>query len=138
MIGCVHRVPCSSKQSVHQTGRDFSPKGPTTHAPNLQQRQNLLNSNCRCQVLSLQRFRLRTVVESALEIAGLAAAQKRIQVRIPNSPSCQICHVRDRSLRKIKVKGHALGFRRHMLFSLKNPLLGLVWLSCIRWIAPLR
>lgn len=31
-------------------------------------------------VLSLQDFRLRTVVEAAMEIAGLAAAEKRLQV----------------------------------------------------------
>ncbi len=40
-------------------------------------------------VLSLHHFKLRTVLESAMEIAGLSAAQKRVQVNC--RAACRLC-----------------------------------------------
>ena len=41
-------------------------------------------------VLSLHHFKLRNVLESAMEIAGLTAAQKRIQVCSYQLPQCNM------------------------------------------------
>ena len=44
-------------------------------------------------VLSLHHFKLRTVLESAMEIAGLSAAQKRVQVSFSRSTFCLLQHL---------------------------------------------
>lgn len=46
-------------------------------------------------VLSLHHFKLRTVLESAMEIAGLSAAQKRVQVRFLQRQHVSRCKAPD-------------------------------------------
>ena len=52
-------------------------------------------------VLSLHHFKLRTVLESAMEIAGLSAAQKRVQVGLFSNrqqlacSSIRLCYYRE-------------------------------------------